>query len=401
MLNFKDWLFLEATTDYQEKIIDPALMTWEEYWNLVNAQNKSHPENAYSFSIENAKKDEYPQKLFNKDDMERVFTKKINNISIDFRVKKTDRYENKFIKRDKDSKPLIINGEIQYYTPKELEKMGKRRWDYTFAAFDDDLVIGYTVDEWGCLLVSVAEEYQKFGIGKILTKLAWEAEPGKTTGGCTYRGKKLVRRIHGDFVRDYLKKGFYSLLVRSGQMSAERAKEIINSAYLSPSENQPRNLKLDNNPQDWLLYAHEGTFIIYNKKLKDLLGNVDEDDYWHNKAIDDAIIGLANIGGGYNDKTLRLWSLGGINDNIKKYLLLLAVSWAAQENDPLFIFEPQRKYVDPSKINLDENGWATLKGQPINIQPLANQEKKFRDSFDQYSEFYYRLLELADAKFSQ
>jgi GNAT superfamily N-acetyltransferase len=386
----KTWL--EATESYVAKKVDPALMTWDEFWQLVNPQYKSHSSDAYDYSLEDYgmqhKKEDYPTLLFRR---------KISGITFEFRLKKEDRYQWKFVKTDQDGEPVRINGELQYYTPEELERFGKQRYAYSFAVFDGDQQVALAQDEWGCLLFAVAREYRGFGLGPMLAKIAWEAEPGKDTGGCTPGGAATTKKAYQEFVRDYLKKGFYSYLVREGLLTAEKVKAIIASAKLSPPKENSRVDLGTNDPKDLLLYAENGHFILYNRKLKDLLDQGDEEHYyyWYEKCIK----GTSFAGGGYaTSDRLFLHQLGGDTPNIKKFMFNLALSYCRQENVPLHVYNDDIGLVDPATMEVNGN-LVTLKTAPIDYRAWALQEKTFRRSFDRYQEFKSRLLELAEVKY--
>lgn len=389
---------ISAVSAYEEKKKDPALMTFQEFWDLVSHGDKHHPPNAFNWSLAQMNRNEwngraaYPTLLFRR---------KINGISFEFRLKKEDLYQdNTFSKRDPEGNALRINGEVQYFTREELLKMNRyRRYNYSFAAFDGDMNVAVAQDEYGCVLVSVAQEYRKFGLGLILTKLAWETEPGKTTGGCTPDGAKVVKKAHTEFVRDYLKKGFYSYLIQEGTLTKERVQEIIKSAGLPAQQEKPRqrfNYGSDN-PKDFLLYAEDGAFIVYDRKLKDLIeqGNDESNHFWYEKFIK----GTSFAGSGYDDnQRLYLHQLGGDTPGIKKFVFNLALSEAKKEGVPLHVYNDDMNMVNESEMEVNGN-LVSMKGTPINYAGMANEERRFRKSFDRYDEFKSRLLELAEAKY--
>jgi hypothetical protein len=387
-----------AVNDYEEKKADPALMTFQEFWALVGG--KSHPESAYDWSVEKMNENEwdsrehYPTLLFRR---------KINGVSFEFRLNKKDYYQdNTFVKRDPDGNLVYINGEAQYFTKEELFRLNNskyKRYEYAFAAFDGDNKVGVAQDEWGCILVSVAREYRNFGLGMILTKLAWEAEPGKTTGGCTPAGAGVVKKAHTEFVRDYLRKGFYSYLIRDGVLTRERVQEIIKSAGLPVQQSKSRQ-KFNfgsNNPEDFLLYAENGAFIIYDRKLKDLIERGDEDRnfFWYERFIK----GTSFAGGGYvSDDRLFLHQFGADTPALKKLLFTLALSYAKAVGVPIHVYNEDLHMASMVDAEVDGN-LVSLKGAPINYIGMANEERKFRKSFDPYDEFKNRVLELADVKY--
>ena len=383
--------------------MDPALLTFQEFWEAVNPGGKYHPSSAYDWSVERMNENEwnrsnaYPTLLFRK---------KISGISFEFRMKKEDLYEdNRFMKRDESGEPFYVDKKLQFYSKKELLEMNDplfKRYNYSFAAFDGGTNVAVAQDEWGCLLVSVAQEYRQFGLGPILTKLAWEAEPGKPTGGCTPGGFKVTQKVHQEFVREYLRNGTYSKLIKEGMITLERVQEILKSAKLEsrfePSRTKQKVNLSTNDPKNFLLFEDFGAFILYDRRLKDLLeqGNEDSNSYW----IDKFIKGHSFAGGGYYDNArLYLHQLGGDTPQIKKFMFTLALSYAKTEGVPLFVYNDDLNMVNPSEVELKEKNLAVMKGKPIDWRPLKVQEIQFRKTFDRYGEFHNRLLELADAKY--
>jgi hypothetical protein len=377
--------------------MNPALLTFQEFWKGVDAEDKYHPPSAYDWSLSQMKvtPDKYPTLLFRRT---------LSGISFEFRMLKEDRYqENSFVKTDPSGIPLRDpGGEVQYYSIDELAEKKLRRYDYSFSVFDGAQQVAVTQDEWGCLLVVVAREYRQFGLGPMLTKLAWEAEPGKSTGGCTPAGARVVQKVHQDFVREYLRNGTYSKLIKEGAITLERVQKILESAklesqFVAPKVKEKINLGM-NDPKNFLLFEEYGNFILYDRKLKDLLdrGDDERDFYWMERCIK----GHSFAGGGYhNEGKLFLHALGGDTPQIKKFMFMLALSEAKIHGEKIRIFDDDLNMVNPSEVELEEGNWATLKGTPINWKPMKAQEIQFRRTFDRYGEFKNRLLEIADAKY--
>lgn len=388
--------YIEATAPYIEKIIDPALLTWTEFWKLVNPDDKWHPEDAYNWSVHQMKqqKSEYPT-LINRRD--------INGISFEFRMNKQDFYQdNVYAKRDLDGEYVRINNVIQYYTKEELLKLGKyNRYGYSFGVFHGNQCVGVAQDEWGCLLVGVAAEYRRFGLGKILTKMAWEAEPGKNTGGCTSKGAAVTRKVHTEFVREYLQKGFYSHLVKNGKLTTQRVNEILKSAMLDQEKVSKQDLGTDD-PNNWLMYHEDGTFILYDKKFKDHYQ--EEDNFWKERCVK----AIGDVGGMlHENENYRLRTLGGDTEGLKKFMLMCCLTWTAEEdNKPLYVYEEDLSLVDDKIGTIDKrgerkNGWVTLTAKPIDYKPLEKTERNWRKKFDPYNEFHIILMETAYAKYQQ
>ena len=382
-----------ASTPYVEKKVDPALLTYQEFSELVNPGGKGHPSSAYDWSMDqmDGQRERYPTLLFRRN---------VHGIAFEFRLEKKDRHQYKYVKSDANGNQVRINGELQYYTPEELVKIVPNRYEHSFSVFDGDQQVAVAQDEWGCVLVSVAREYRNFGLGPILTKMAWEAEPGKSTGGCTPGGAAVVKKVHREFVREYLRKGFYSHLVREGTLTKERAQAILASASLSApaSKNPYQDINLgSNDPKDFLLYVDEGHFVLYDRKLKDLIdkGDDDRNSFWYDRFIK----GTSFAGGGYHPgNNLYLHQLGGDTQQIKKLMFNLAVSYCKMEGVPLHVYDEDLAMANQPGVDVDGN-LVSLKGTPVDYRGMAVQEQRFRNSFDRYQEFKSRLLELAESKY--
>lgn len=380
-MDFRLWL--EATGPYIKKLVDPALLTFPEFYELVNPRGKGHPNSAYDYPLSKMTdpKSKFPTLLYRKP---------INGITFEFRLKKTDLHQgNNYIKSDEDGNHVRIDGELQYFTPEELKKLGYKQYEFHFSVFHENQQIASAQDEWGCLLFVVAQEYRGFGIGPMLAKIAWEAEPGKDTGGCTPRGYATTKKTHTEFVREYLQKGMYSHLVSQGILTNEKVQAILASVNLKQTQRATPDYNMDN-PENWLLFNEDNIFILYDKKMKDLIDADEGESYWQDKAIK----GLADIGPTATNNKYRLRTFGAENEQLKKFMLLLALSWQS----PIFIDDDDKTAIDEKTMGLDGH-WLKLKAEPIKYQSMVRAEKKFRKEFDKYDEFKVRLIEIAVGKY--
>lgn len=126
-------------------------------------------------------------------------------------------------------------GKATYLSEEEMRKEGLPLFETTVSAYVDDTPIGSVANEWGATLVQVAEEHQKKGIGKFLSKLWRKAYPFRTSGGFTEKGLSTFKRVHQDFVLEALEKGEYKRALEEGWMEPARFVEILQSAGLDPS----------------------------------------------------------------------------------------------------------------------------------------------------------------------
>ena len=390
----------EATRSYVKKIVDPALLTFGEYLKIADPDGKSHPSTAYDFDVERLNRYETAadyQKLLN--------TITVNGIQFEVREKQIDRWDNKYVKTD-ENKDIVRdeNGKAMYLTKDEIAKLipPEKRYTYEFAVVSKDTgdIVGNTSDEWGALLVTVAQEYRKFGFGTLLVKLKREREPTKGSGGFTNSGLNNFRRVHSEMVRDYMSSGMYSHLVNTGVITKERAKEIINSISDKKSKQKQKNLNT-NNPEDWIIMTDSGSsyVILYDKKIYELEDDyIDTSNYW----VEQFIIAMVAIGGPDNFTTIDR-SYG--SDKVVTKLIEILIS--GEYPKPIYFEEDvanRIKTMMGEKLNMEPvtkerrtmyKCW--VDNPTVNISQLMNLEKNIRQKYDQYDEMKYRIQELAES----
>ena len=354
-------IFLES----EQQETNPALLTLSEYYKLVNAKDKHHEDHAYQTDLKKMNNPEYPD---GKEKYPKLLKQtKINNINFQFRL---------------------------------LED----KWGYTIAVFDEEnQKVASAQDEWGCMLYMVAREYRGFGLGAMLAKMARTLEPGKASGGFTPSGYRTFVKVHREFVRDALTNGLYGRLVRSGEMSTARVKEIVDSAKLDIKQTKPTENYNSNDPKDWMLYVDNGAFVLYDKKLKEVYKNTGDEveDYWIEKMIKGVMLVRD-----FHDNGIVV-QFGGDSEKIKRMMITCAITFCANEKIPFLIDPEDRQYVDPRYGKVSEEPTYKIAHKRYLVTPLdtieldafQKVEKHFRKSFDQYDEFYHRMLELGFRKF--
>jgi hypothetical protein len=384
---------------WNPKNIDPRLMTTQEYLDLVNSKKEYHPSSAYDVSVKElnwVKKESYPQLL------KRI---KLNGLYFEFRIKSE---ELKYVKRDPQGNNIMKDeeGNIIYLSPEEIKLSGKTPAEYSIAVFDEDGdCVAKSGDEWGAMLIQVAGEYRGFGLGTILGQLARKFEPSKTSGGFTAAGEKNFVRAHRETVRKALETGFYNGLVRSGNISQSRVKEILSSVDLTQKPKQDTlNLSVSD-PRDWLIMSGDdnGGFIIYDKKLKDFYkDNLYE---WGERFILGLILVRINYYPGREPVGIVV-RFGGDNKKFSKLLMTLAASFCKSENVKLAVDKEDMSLIDTNtyEISSEKDPWGYGRtmvsiNHPIDFNVLSLPEKRFRKSFDKYDEFKNIVQELAESKF--
>ena len=207
--------------------VDPALMTFQEYFNEMQkgALHPYHNDSAYNYTSDD---DAYSWFDIKNSKWKRIKTKRYDNIIIEF-------YQNQeelsYYKRNEDDYDRDEKGELIKLDNAELNKKGKITKDYSIIAYhrDQDLAVGAAQNEWGSVLISVLKEYRGLGIADDLEDMYRYYFPERGTGGVTNSGYNMLKRYHARLVKKYLANGIYSDMVRNGEITSKRVKEIVNS----------------------------------------------------------------------------------------------------------------------------------------------------------------------------
>ena len=334
-------------------------MTLDEYIKLVNPSNKSHDSSAYDYDLKQLNSFEQDKSEF----PTLIQRSKINGIMFEVRLRQD-------------------------------------QWGHTFAVFDGKLKVASAQDEWGCMLIMVAREYRGFGLGDRLATLAHSYEPDKPSGGFTPSGRRTFIKVHRNFVRQALIDGLYTRMVRSGEITAARVREILSSAKLEDRA-KPKEKKLGSeDSNNWLLYSDDdGGFIIYDKNLKDAL---DEDQHWQERMIKGAILVRELT---HREHRGILVYFGGDTDSIKSFLITLVLGYCRRNKFTLYLDEEDIKYVSSSIAKIGPQDMSTgFRRYPVESQvdvpytSLVHKEQFFRKQFDKYGEFQNHMMELAYSK---
>lgn len=362
-MRYKD--LYEATNKFINKEYDPALMTFKEYYKIVNPDDKFHPSHAYNQDLES-----------------------MNSIYKDG----SEYLKTKLYKR------IITNG-LKF----EIRTFDDSRYGITIYVFDEDKqIVGYAVDEWGAVLITVAKEYRNFGFGTLLGNLYRTYYPNKSSGGFTDAGYHNFFRVYQSFVREYLKTGIYSELVRTNKIDIKRVNEIITSAKLEPLKPKIQKDYKHNRIDDILIYTdtNSGQYIIYNKKIKQLFDD-DTDDIFVKKMVKGVIYAPS-----YDNKFTRVKRFYAETQKIGEMLLYFIANDSKIYNTELIIEPSEYQYVNniDTKFISDESNIRGYKSRSIecikpsiDLQYLGEKERLFRKSFDIYNEFMNQLNEYADS----
>lgn len=393
---------LEDTRPYVKKDIDPALLTFDEYYDLLNPSRRTHADSAYDWSVEYYNEEDLG--LYKIENFPTLLKrKKVAGMFFEFRLEKEEKM---FVKYDDNDRLLYDdNGNMIRLTDEEIEALGIDKYRYTIGVFNEEgECVGATQDEWGAMLITVAKEYRGLGLGTEIGKLAWEIEPGKDSGGFSPSGRGTLRSIHARYVRDYLESGMYSYLVRTKKLSTKRVRDILASNDYNRSKRSTGNLKM-NDPKDWLVMEDHGAYIVYDRKVKDMWddGTVFDRGYWVEKTLRGMVYTMPD-----RDGYTRIKVFGGEDDKVKTFLMKLAIDEAQRDGNPLVVEPEDINYVPKNNTRIEgpnniagyQSYIVWYSGASTSTTRLIAAEKRFRRSFDRYDEFRIFILEASYGKFS-
>ena len=393
----------EATSNFIRKETDPALLPFEEYYKIANERNKFHPSEAYDTSLEKLKQE---TSWLDKDEPEskKTLENRFSLKGLNFELYKevTDKSKLQYLKSNKDGELIRTeSGEHVYMTPDEIrDRFGKDVYETHFLVYDvtdgEKILVGLTQNEWGALLVRVAKEYSGMGLGKILVKKARGTRPEWGSGGFTNAGYNTFVRVWVDFVKEYLQSGFYSFLIKSGQIERETVKKIITDfkkldKKTSVSE---EDRKLD--PKRFRMFSDNGQSyaILYdNILLQKSPDEIDQRDYW----VERLFIGVITLTT-YTEGLSKIDKMYGKSDKIKS----LMIEFMLNSGDPLSLDGEQLKLVERLDIqngDFNSNGQTTvvLKKKTMDVKKISDAEKKERKVIDPYDELGVRIHEIGES----
>ena len=254
--------------------MSPAFMTFDEYFKDLQegALHKWHPDSAYNQSVEDDS-NAYSWVNIDNGNWKKIKTKKYDNIIIDFYQ---DNEEYQYVSGE-DEKDNTI-----YHDNKELNKKGKITKSYNIAAYhrDEKMVIGAAQNEWNSVLISVLKEYRGLGVADDLEDMYRHYFPHRGTGGVTNSGYKMLKRYHARLVRKYLANGTYSDMVRKGEMTAKRAKEIIDSIDKKRYVRTGTEFsKTYGGSKELMYYIDDSVVIIFDKSIKEAFNRVEPERF--------------------------------------------------------------------------------------------------------------------------
>lgn len=368
---------------HNPKKVEPALLTASEYIALVNPDGKWHDSSAYDFKLGDSG-------YIKRGNMKLLRRFKRNGVTFELRVKAE---KNEYVLRDEEGEIVRKDGMALTMSDEEIAASGRAPTEYTFAIFapamEGDQCIAAAQDEWGCVLIHCAREYRGFGLGVMLGKLYREVYPDKPSGGFTNAGQENFRKVHRAYVVKALRNGFYSEQVRTGKLTADRAREIISSVGL---EHRKKHEELDLAPRANTIVTFAdgfGTFILYDTKfIKYRLEKI------HQHFIDKLVLGGIYVA--VNGEFGRIKVVNAV-DKVKPLLFSMAYDYCVREDATLWVEEEDYEVCG---LELGEESVAAgyksrpvIGGERINGELLSHKEKMFREPQDPYEELRSTLYE--------
>ena len=406
-------------------------LTSAEYLEIINNEGKHHESDAYTslttLSQLNKKYSFSDDNLVERNTIKH-FTR--NGILFSLEESKYDKVKDSYVKTDKNGDIMRDKNNTTLYlsTEEKIKKFGENRYIYEHKVIDTkkEIIVGKTQDEWGCLLISASDLYQKMGIGSELIKAQINRQPFRISGGFTDSGYANRMKQYNLAIRKSLANGYYRNQIKNGNMTHARVRTILKGADIYSSElnkdnsyaycnsikGQRRNLPpltsdLDlsfSNQKNLVIYSFGTTAVIYDASI---LNNVFENknlsesqkDYFKEKAI----AGYVFIGGSMPDKTPKIFGMYARNEVIESKLHELALN--IMIDSPVRVNWEQLCLLNSIFKNKLEVGYCdgdysvTLTNPTLDLKEIQGCEKKIRSTYcqdnDQYDEKITLIIEAA------
>jgi hypothetical protein len=417
----------EETTPYDNPKNDIGLMTRDEFLKFRNSSEKMHPDNAYDFNLSKMNQDYSkrivsPYRVFDKiettDRGMMIYVKdKLSGIMVDdtlyyniyFPIENLPYIEPKVEIRPKNKKKVkyitdyvhlvdnVVERNMKRY-PKLMNrtKIGGNYFEIrteketytensgqTIAIVNEEgYVVAQASDEWGTTLLTVAQEYRGYGLGKVIGKIWYDRNPKYMSGGFTASGMRNALKIWQDRVRQMLANGWYSSLVKQGKISKEKVREIVSQLEKDYPIRQSEKQTKKTEP---LILVNDFAFTIYDKKF---FNEPDEKYIYAHGFFRDN-----------NNGDLFLFSID-YDKGFEKIASYVALQLAKNQGSKIFIADKPSDTVEFDDLEgvTVEDVYAYLENDILDLNKYSRYETQYRKDHDQYDEAYYRLQELADSK---
>lgn len=241
-------------------------------------------------------------------------------------------------------------------------------------------------DEWGATLIRVAREYRRKGFGSIIGNLWYKWNPSWQSGGFTREGEANAVRMWESRVREFLSRGWYGELVRRGELTAKRVRDITIrvSGKRPPSRlPSPRTaVKRDGNVRVFIDYP---SFVVYDSRF---LQDRDE-KYVHgfgffrsSEHVGDFLYAID-----YD----RPW---------RKLTTTIALQMARDEGRPIYVGEGYGDALETEGIaHVKRSGdYVSMTRDAVSLPDVSKVERHYRKAVDRYGEIEQELLQMAESK---
>lgn len=360
--------------------IEPALMTQDEYYKVVNDKDEWHDQSAYDFNI-NGKGGDRSYIKDVKGDIKLVQQKQTGSVRIDYYVRKETTQYGYFKNPDKSG----FGGEdYALYTDVEKKEKGLPIHSFTVYAVhkDEGFIVGAGQDEWGCVLIWTFGEYRGMGIGEEIVKLYREYYPSTPSGGFTSFGFNQIHKYHAYLVRKYLENGIYSDMVKKGEITTKRVKEITDSIKgvkrFTGGKDSTNQLAKYYGDTNTAIYIGDNYVVIYDIKL------IKKNDLSIDPLLEDLVFG----------KAIKAYISVRYNENgFEDILMMYSVNKHYFESAFKFITSLYPNGLsnrffryDYQKHGIKELGW---------IKELVNSGEYTTDQFEMYKDVeYYDIVKI-------
>ena len=173
-------------------------------------------------------------------------------------------------------------------------------------------------------------------------------------------GQNNAVKIWANRVRTFMANGWYSDMVRNGELTKERVKEIISKL---PKKKPINKKELDNRPAEPLLYSDlDNSFILYDKKFYE---NQDEKYIYAFGFLRDSA------------KKSYVFTLD-YDKPYEKIATYIIFQIAYDNKEKLYINSPPSDHIALDGLNgiKIENDFAYLTEPALNLKKFANAEKQ-------------------------
>lgn len=248
-------------------------------------------------------------------------------------------------------------------------------------------IVAQASDEWGATLITVAREYRERGLGTILAKVWYKYNPSYSSGGFTSSGEDNAIRRWEDRVREFLENGWYSKLIKDGELDIERVKEIISGLSEKRRSSDFETKKQDEKQNLVFIDDENVSFIIYDSRFLE----EQNEDYIHAYGFFRDVSSVGTF-------LFRL----DYDSEYRKAANIIALQMAKNEGEAIYVGEGYGDMMELDGIpHIEQDGdYVRLTEDLVNLSQLRQIEEMVRKPKDQYDELRVLLLEMAEGKWS-